>query len=189
MTAFLEAPTAPATLLVLSLLATGGQHHENDLKDYAKINRPSDCIHKLKKAGWEIQTIAGGKGEGSSYMMTNPDQCDRAQTFDITSALVTMENPPAELTRTEDFQDYQFVNSKVASQLSLFTPANLERDKRFDMTDLIEGCVDVLRKVQIEILGGKAPSIKELKAQGKLSKALVEVIGAIDILNGKEKVE
>lgn len=186
MTAFLEAPTAPATLLVLSLLATGGQHHENELKDYAKINRPSDCIHKLKKAGWEIQTIAGGKGEGSSYMMTNPDQCDRAQTFDITSALVTMENPPAELAK---FEDYQFAASKVANQLSLFTPANLERDKRFDMTDLIEGCVDVLRKVQIEILGGKAPSIKELKAQGKLSKALVEVLGAIDILNGKEKPE
>ena len=119
-------------------------------------------------------------------MMTNPDQCDRAQTFDITSALATMENPPTEITK---FEDYQFAASKVANQLSLFTPANLERDKRFDMTDLIEGCVDVLRKVQIEILGGKAPSIKELKAQGKLSKALVEVLGAIDILNGKEKPE
>lgn len=185
MTAFLEAPTAPATLLVLSLLATGGQHHENDLKDYAKINRPSDCVHKLKKAGWEIQTIAGGKGEGSSYMMTNPDQLDRAQTFDITSALVTMENPPVE---APSFEDYQLTSMVIASQLSLFTPSNLTRDNRFDVAEMIAASVDILRKGQIEILSGR-PTITELKAQGKLAKALEMVMAAIDILNGKEKVE
>lgn len=185
MTAFLEAPTAPSTLLVLSLLSTGGQHHENELKDYARINRPSDCISKLKKAGWEIQTIAGGKGEGSSYMMTNPDQLDRAQTFDITSALVTMENPPIE---AASFENFNLTSTHIASQLSLFTASNLQRDSRYDIAELIAGSVDVLRKAQIEILSGK-PSIKDMKAQGKLAKALVEVLGAIDILNGKEKPE
>lgn len=185
MTAFLEAPTSPSQLLVLSLLATGGQHHENDLKDYAKINRPSDCIHKLKKAGWEIQTIAGGKGEGSSYMMTNPDQLDHAQTFDITSALATMENPPAEIT---SFEEYRMPVSTIASQLSLFTPANLQRDSRYDIAEMVGACVDILRKAQIEMLSGK-PNAKEHKAQVKLSKALGEVLGAIDILNGKEKPE
>ena len=185
MTAFLEAPTAPATLLVLSLLSTGGQHHENELKDYAKINRPSDCIHKLKKAGWEIQTIAGGKGEGSSYMMTDPDQLDRAQTFDITSALTTMENPPAEVST---FEEYQLTSTTIASQLSLFTSANLTRDSRYDIAETIAGSVDILRKAQIEILSGR-PTILELKAQGKLAKALEMVMSAIDILNGKDKPE
>lgn len=189
MTQFIAPPTSPIALLVLSLLSTGGQHHEKEIEKFAHTNRASHFISVLRKDGWEIQTIKGKQGEGSSYMMTNSDQASKVQEspdFDITSALATMENPPAELTK---FEDYQFAASKVASQLSLFTPANLERDKRFNMTDLIEGCVDVLRKVQIEILGGKAPSIKELKAQGKLSKALVEVLGAIDILNGKEKPE
>lgn len=185
-TAFIAAPSSPTALLVLSQLANGGQYHEKEIEKFAHTNRASHFISVLRKDGWEIQTIKGEKGEGSSYMMTNPDQCDRAQTFDITSALATMENPPTEIA---NFQEYQFDSGKVANQLSLFTPANLQRDTRFDTTDLIEGCVDVLRKVQIEILGGKAPSIKELKAQGKLSKALVEVLGAIDILNGKEKPE
>ena len=130
----------------------------------------------------KIQTIAGGKGEGSSYMMTDADQLDRAQTFDITSALATMENPPAEIT---SFEEYRMPVSTIASQLSLFTPANLQRDSRYDIAEMVSACVDILRKAQIEMLSGK-PNTKEHKAQVKLSKALGEVLGAIDILNGKD---
>jgi len=185
MTAFIAAPTSPTALLVLSLLATGNQHHEKDIEKFAYTNRASHFISLLRKEGWEIQTIKGEKGEGSSYMMTNPDQLDRAQTFDITAALETMKNPPVEAV---SFEDYQLTSVTIVSQLSLFTPANLARDSRFDIAEMIAGSVDILRKAQIEILSGR-PTIKELKAQGKISKALVEVLGAIDILNGKEKPE
>tara|TARA_R110002126_G_scaffold119826_2_gene260884 strand:- start:3000 stop:3563 length:564 start_codon:yes stop_codon:yes gene_type:complete len=185
MTQFIAPPTSPIALLVLSLLSTGGQHHEKDIESFAHTNRASHFVSVLRKDGWEIQTIKGKQGEGSSYMMTNPDQCDRAQTFDITSALVTMENPPAE---APTFEDYQLTSTVIASQLSLFTPSNLTRDNRFDVAEMIAAAVDILRKGQIEILSGR-PTITELKAQGKLAKALEMVMGAIDILNGKEKPE
>ena len=181
-TAFIAAPTSPTALLVLSQLANGGQYHEKEIEKFAHSNRASHFISILRKDGWEIKTIKGDKGEGSSYMMTNPDQCDRAQTFDITSALATMENPPTEIV---SFEEYRMPVSTIASQLSLFTPANLQRDSRYDIAEMVSACVDILRKAQIEMLSGK-PNAKEHKAQVKLSKALGEVLGAIDILNGKD---
>lgn len=185
MTQFIAAPSSPTALLVLSQLANGGQYHEKEIEKFAHTNRASHFISILRKDLWEIQTIKGDKGEGSSYMMTNPDQCDHAQTFDITSALVAMENPPAEI---NSFEEYQLTSTRIASQLSLFTAANLSRDSRYDIAEMIAGSVDILRKAQIEILSGR-PTITELKAQGKLAKALEMVMSAIDILNGKDKPE
>lgn len=185
MTQFIAPPTSPIALLVLSLLSTGGQHHEKDIESFAHTNRASHFISVLRKDGWEIQTIKGKQGEGSNYMMTNPDQASKVQEspdFDITSALATMENPPAEIT---SFEEYRMPVSTIASQLSLFTPANLQRDSRYDIAEMVSACVDILRKAQIEMLSGK-PNAKEHKAQVKLSKALGEVLGAIDILNGKD---
>lgn len=185
MTAFIAAPTSPTALLVLSQLANGGQYHEKEIEKFAHTNRASHFISVLRKEGWKIQTIKGEQGQGSSYMMTEPDQCDRAQSFDITSALATLENPPAEIT---SFEDYRMPPSAISSQLSLFTPANLQRDARYDVAEMVSACVDILRKAQIEMLSG-VPNAKEHKAQCKLAKALGEVLGAIDILNGKEKPE
>ena len=182
MTTFIAPPTSPIALLVLSLLSTGGQHHEKDIESFARTNRASHFISVLRKDGWEIQTIKGKQGEGSSYMMINPDQLDRAQEFDITSAIETMKNPPAEIV---SFEEFRMPVSTIASQLSLFTPANLQRDSRYDIAEMVSACVDILRKAQIEMLSGR-PNAKEHKAQVKLSKALGEVLGAIDILNGKD---
>ena len=179
-------PTSPTALLVLSLLSTGGQHHEKEIEAFAHTNRASHFIFILRKDGWEIRTIKGEKGEGSSYMMTNADQASRVQDstdFDITSALATMDNPPPE---APDFQDFALTSMNIASQLQLFTPANLQKDTRFDNAELIAGSVDILRKALIEILSGR-PSIKDMKAHGKLAKALTEILGAIDILNGDVK--
>lgn len=180
MTLYIAAPSSSTALLVLSYMANGGQYHEKEIEKFANTNRASHFISILRKDGWEIQTIKGAKGEGSSYMMTNPDQLDRAQTFDTTAALATMDNPPVE---AASFEEYQLTSMHIASQLNLFTAANLQRDSRFEVAELIAGSVDVLRKAQIEILSGR-PSIKDMKAQGKLAKALAEILGAIDILNG-----
>ncbi len=178
-------PTSPTALLVLSLLSSGGQHHQKDIEQYANTNRASHFISILRKDGWKIRTIQGGQGQGSSYEMTSVDQANAAREFDITQALTTMDNPPPEL---PNFEDYQLTSSTIVSQLSLFTPANLQRDSRYDIAEMIAGSVDILRKAQIEILSGR-PTILELKAQGKLAKALEMVMSAIDVLNGKDKAE
>lgn len=181
-TQFIAAPTQPSTLLVLSLLATGGQHHENELKEYARINRPSHCISELRKATWEIQTIAGGKGEGSSYMMTNPDQLDRAQTFDISAALTTMDSPPPEV---ESIYVATVSSPKVLGQLSLFTEDNNRRDKRFSIEELVLASLAMLKKTQMELLSGDT-TVFEQKVQCQISKGAIEVTKAYEMLTKGE---
>ncbi len=182
MTAFLEAPTSPSQLLVLSLLSNGGQYHEDELEEYAKINRVSDCIHKLKKAGWVIQTIAGGKGEGSRYMMTDPDQCTRAQTFDVTAATETMKNPPPEL---ESIYIAKASAPAVLGQLSLFTDDNRRRDKRFSIEELVRASMQMINKTQLELLSGET-TVFESKVQAQVAKASVELSKAYEMLTKGE---
>ena len=178
MTQFVAAPTSPTARLVLSQLANGGQYHEKEIEKFAHTNRASHFISVLRKEGWEIQTIKGEKGEGSSYMMTNPDQCDRAQTFDITSALATMENPPAEI---ESIYVAKASAPAVLGQLSLFTEDNKRRDKRFSIEELVRASMQMINKTQLELLSGD-PTVFESKVQAQIAKASVEIGKAYEML-------
>lgn len=182
MTAFIAAPSSPTALLVLSQLANGGQYHEKEIEKFAHTNRASHFISVLRKDGWEIQTIKGDKGEGSSYMMTNPDQCDRAQTFDITSALVTMENPPAEI---ESIYVAKASAPAVLGQLSLFTEDNKRRDKRFSIEELVKASMQMINKTQLELLSGD-PTVFESKVQAQIAKASIELGKAYEMLTKGE---
>jgi hypothetical protein len=187
MTLYIAAPTSSTALLVLNLLSTGGQHHEKDIEVFAGTNRASHFISILRKDGWEIQTVKGNKGEGSHYMMTNPDQCDRVQDisnrdFDITSALETMKNPPSEV---ESIYIAKASAPAVLGQLSLFTEDNKRRDKRFSAEELIKACMQMINKTQLELLSGD-PTVFESKVQAQIAKASVEMGKAYDMMTKGE---
>lgn len=185
MTTFIAPPKSPTALLVLSLLSTGGQHHEKEIESFAHTNRASHFIKVLRDDGWEIQTIRGAKGEGSSYMMINADQATRVQEspdFDITSALATMDNPPPEV---ESIYVAKASAPAVLGQLSLFTEDNRRRDKRFSIEELVRASMQMINKTQLELLSGET-TVFESKVQAQIAKASVELSKAYEMLTKGE---